>query len=169
VPGRDGQRAEDDAAPVGTVSLPLAIVWLHLLGVVVWVGGLMYQTHVLLPSTRHGDASAFAEAARRARPATWTAVAVIVLTGFYNVTRLGPVERVMESGAGLLLAGKFMLVLVAVAVAGQRDFAQVPRLQRALAEGGSPASALAAITWLDRIVLLLAAAILYLGLAISRA
>jgi putative copper export protein len=149
--------------------MPLAVIWLHLLGVVVWVGGLMYQTHVLLPSARRGEAAAFADAARRARPATWTAVAVIVLTGFYNVTQLGPVDRVMESGAGILLAGKFMLVLVAVAVAGQRDFAQVPRLQRTLVDGGSPAAALAAITWLDRIVLLLAAAILYLGLAISRA
>ena len=149
--------------------MPLAIVWLHLLGVVVWVGGVMYQTHVLLPSARRGEAAAFADAARRARPATWTAVAVVVLTGFYNVTRLGPVDQVMESGAGLLMAGKFMLVLVAVAVAGQRDFAQVPRLHRALADGESPGPALAAITWLDRIVLLLAAVIVYLGLAISRA
>jgi putative copper export protein len=151
------------------VSLPLVVVWLHLLGVVVWIGGLVYQTHVLLPSARRGGVAAFADAARRARPATWTAVAVVVLTGFYNVTRLGPVERVMESGAGLLLAGKFMLVLVAVAVAGQRDFAQVPRLQRALSEGASPGPSLVAIGWLDRIVLLLAAAILYLGLAVSRA
>jgi putative copper export protein len=151
------------------VSLPLVVVWLHLLGVVVWIGGLVYQTHVLLPAARRGGVAPFADAARRARPATWTAVAVVVLTGFYNVTRLGPVERVMESGAGLLLAGKFMLVLVAVAMAGQRDFAQVPRLQRALSEGASPGPSLAAIGWLDRIVLLLAAAILYLGLAVSRA
>ena len=44
-----------------------------------------------------------------------------MLTGFYNVTRLGALERVMESGAGLLLAAKFMLVILAVAVAAQRD------------------------------------------------
>ena len=62
-----------------------------------------------------------------------------------------------------------MLVLVAVAVAGQRDFAQVPRLARAVAAGDDPQPALSAIVWLDRVVLLLAVVIVYLGLAVSRA
>jgi hypothetical protein len=75
----------------------------------------------------------------------------------------------LESGAALLLAIKFMLVLVAVAVAGQRDFAQVPRLARAVAAGDDPQPALSAIVWLDRVVLLLAVVIVYLGLAVSRA
>ncbi|MBI1962958.1 MAG: CopD family protein [Candidatus Rokubacteria bacterium] len=151
------------------MTFPLVALWLHLLGVVAWIGGVMYQAHVLLPAARRGAAGAFADAARRARPVTWTAVALVTLTGFYNVTRLGPLERVMESGAGLLLAGKFLLVLAMVALAGQRDFAQVPRLARALAAGESPAAALAAIAWLDRLVLLCALAAIYLGLAVSRA
>ena len=57
---------------------------------------------------------------------------MVVLTGFYNVTLLGPLDQVLQSGAALLLAVKFMLVLAAVALAGQRDFAQVPRLARAV-------------------------------------
>src|SRR5712691_10188452 len=101
------------------MTLTLTTLWLHLLGVVVWLGGLLYQTHVLLPLARRGEAASFAEAARRQRPLAWTALAVVVLTGFYNVTRLGPLERVMDTGAGLLLAGKFMLVLAAVALAAQ--------------------------------------------------
>ena len=32
----------------------LLILWLHLLSAVVWVGGLVYQTHVLLPAARRG-------------------------------------------------------------------------------------------------------------------
>ena len=99
-----------------------------MLGVVIWIGGVAWQAHVLAPLARRGDARVFAEAARRARPVTWTAVSVVVLTGFYNVTRLGSLETVMQSGAGLALAGKFMLVLAAVALAAQRDFAHVPRL-----------------------------------------
>jgi uncharacterized membrane protein len=133
------------------------------------MGGLMYQAHVLLPAARRGGAGPFAEAARRGRPAAWTAIALVAATGFYNVTRLGPLERVMESGAALILGAKFMLVLAAVAVAGQRDFAQVPRLARALAAGDDPRPALSAIAWLDRIVLLLAVVIVYLGLTIARA
>lgn len=129
----------------------------------------MYQAHVLLPAARRGQVAAFAEAARRARPVTWTAIGVVALTGFYNVTRLGPLDRVMDSGAGMLLAGKFILVIIAVAVAGQRDFAQVTLLRGALSGGGDPAPTLRAIAWLDRLVLVLAAIVIYLGLAISRA
>jgi hypothetical protein len=102
-------------------------------------------------------------------------VAVVALTGFYNVTRLGSLEQVMASGAGLALAGKFMLVLAAVALAAQRDFAHVPRLVHATtpAPPGSPApedptSILRTIAWLDRVTLVLAMAIMYLGLFVSR-
>ena len=151
------------------ISLPLLALWLHVVGVVVWIGGVMYQAHVLGPAARRGDTALFAEAARRARPVAWTAVALVVLTGFYNVTRLGPLERVMESGAGLVLAGKFVLVIVAVALAAQRDFALVPRLRRVLAAGGDAAPVLRAMAWLDRVTLLLALAIVYLGLALARA
>jgi putative copper resistance protein D len=147
----------------------LLALWLHLLGMAIWVGGLAYQTHVLLPAARRGAAAAFADAARRSRPATWSAVGLVVVTGLYNVTRLGPLDRVMESGAGMLLIVKFMLVLVAVTLAGQRDFTQVPRLARVLAAGESAGPTLTAIGWLDRAVLLLTLIIVYLGLAVSRA
>jgi uncharacterized membrane protein len=151
------------------VTLALAAVFLHVLGVVVWIGGLAYQVHVLLPAARAGGASVFAEAAVRARPVTWTAVALVALTGFYNVTQLGPVDRVMQTGAGLWLAAKFTLAILAVAVAGQRDFAHLPLLRAALAGGGDPAPALRSIARLDRVVLAIAAVVIFLGLAVSRA
>ncbi len=151
------------------MTVPLVVLWLHLLAVVVWIGGVMYQAHVLGPAARRGAAAVFAEAARRARPVAWTAITLVVLTGFYNVTRLPPLERVMASGAGLLLAGKFILVILAVALAAQRDFALTPRLSRTLEAGGDAGPALRAIAWLDRLVLLLAAVVVYLGLAVARA
>jgi uncharacterized membrane protein len=147
----------------------LAILYLHVLGVVTWVGGLAYQTHVLLPLARRGAAEPFAAAARRARAVTWTAIAVVVLTGFYNVTQLGDLTRVMESGAGLMLAAKFTLVVLAVALASQRDFAQLTLLSAALAAKADPDRVLRAIARLDRMVLMLALIIVYLGLAVSRA
>jgi uncharacterized membrane protein len=151
------------------VSLALGVVFLHLLGVVVWIGGVAYQAHVLLPAARLGAATAFAEAAVRARPITWAAVTLVVLTGFYNVTQLGPVDRVMQSGAGLLLAAKFTLVILTVALAAQRDFAHVPLLRAALAGGGDPGPPLRAIARLDRTVLVLGLGAIWLGLAVSRA
>lgn len=151
------------------MSLRVLVLWVHVTGVVVWIGGLAYQAHVLLPAARGGDARPFAEAAGRARPVAWTAVGLVVLSGFYNVTQLGSLERVMASGAGLLLAAKFGLVIVAVALAAQRDFAQVPILAAAVRDGGDAASPLAAIARLDRVVLVLALVVIYLGLAVSRA
>jgi uncharacterized membrane protein len=150
------------------VSVALAAVFLHVLGVVIWIGGTMYQAHVLLPAARHGNAMPFAEAAVRARPVTWTAVALVVLTGFYNVTELGSLERVMQSGAGLMLAAKFTLVILAVAVAAQRDFAHVPLLRAALASAGDATAPLRTIARLDRIILVLAIVVIWLGLAVSR-
>jgi len=147
----------------------LVILWLHLVAAVAWIGGLAYQTHVLLPAARRGDVATFADAARRGRPATWAAIAVVVLTGFYNVTQLGPFDRVLQGGAGFMLAGKFVLVIAAASIAGQRDFAQVPLLRAALAGGTDPTSTLRTITRMDRVVLVLALIIIYLGLAISRA
>jgi uncharacterized membrane protein len=147
----------------------LVVLYLHVVAAVIWIGGLVYQTHVLLPAARRGEVAPFAAAARRARPATWTAIAVVVLTGFYNVTQLGDLKLVMESGAGLMLAGKFTLVILAVALSSQRDFAQVTLLNAALASGGDPARPLRSITRLDRVVLLLGLVVIYLGLAVSRA
>ena len=147
----------------------LVVLWLHVTSAVVWIGGLAYQAHVLLPLARRGDVTTFAEAARRARPVTWTAIGVVVLTGFYNVTQLGPIERVMQSGAGLMVAGKFILVVAAASIMGQRDFAQLALLRGALATGGDPQRALRAIERMDRIVLVIALVVIYLGLTISRA
>jgi uncharacterized membrane protein len=151
------------------VSVAFAAVFVHVLGVVVWIGGLVYQAHVLLPAARRGALAPFAEAAARARPVTWTAVALVVLTGFYNVTQLGSFERVMQSGAALALTVKLALVILAVALAAQRDFAQVPLLRAALAGGGDAATPLRAIARLDRVVLVLAVIVIWLGLAVSRA
>jgi uncharacterized membrane protein len=147
----------------------LVVLYLHVVAAVVWIGGLAYQAHVLLPAARRGAVGPFAEAARRARPVTWTAIALVVLSGFYNVTQLGDLSRVMDTGAGLMLAAKFTLVILAVALASQRDFAQVTLLNAAVASNGDPTRALRSITRLDRLVLLLALIVIYLGLAISRA
>jgi uncharacterized membrane protein len=147
----------------------LFVLWIHLLAGVVWIGGLIHQTHVLLPPARTGDVRPFLVAAQRARPITWTAIALVVLTGFYNVTGMGPLLSVMESGAGLALAAKFFLVILAVALASQRDFNQLGRLARSARSGEDPAGALTAIAWLDRIVLALGLTVIYLGLVVSRA
>jgi putative copper resistance protein D len=150
------------------MTVALVVVWLHLLGVVVWIGGVMYQAHVLMPAARAGAVAAFADAARRARPVTWTAVSVVALTGFYNITQVGPLEKVMDTGAGMLLVAKFALVIVAIAVGAQRDFARLPILTAILQSSGDVTTELKAMARMDRTVLLIAVIVMYLGLAVSR-
>src|SRR2546430_15780497 len=75
----------------------LVSVWLHVLGIVAWIGGLAYQAHVLGPAARRGGAGVFAQAPPRGRPIAWTAGAGVALTGLYNVTRLRPPQRGRES------------------------------------------------------------------------
>jgi len=146
----------------------LLVVWLHVAGVVVWIGGVASQRGALLVAGRGAGVGALLEMARRSRPITWTAVSLTVLTGFYNVTRLGPLAQVLEGGAALILAGKFILVIAAITLAGQRDFAQLPRARALLETGADPAPALRAMAWLDGLVLVLAAVVIYLGLTLSR-
>lgn len=143
-------------------------VWLHVLAVVIWMGGLAYQAHSLAPAARRGNPTTFAELASRSRPVSWAALALAILTGLYNITLLGSLEAVMESGAALALASKLILVLVIVSLTAQRDFAQIPRLRRALATSDDPTTPLAAIRRLDGITLLLALIVLYLGVFVSR-
>ena len=148
--------------------MTLFVLWVHVAAVVAWIGGVAFQLVALRPGAGAQPTRALLDGARRARPVTWTAVAAVALTGFYNVTTLGPAAQVIESGAALILAGKFILVIAAIAVASQRDFNQLPRALALLAAGADPTPALRAMAWMDRIVLALAATIIYLGLALSR-
>jgi len=144
--------------------MALTAVWLHVVGVVIWMGGLFYQSHVLLPAARRSGApQLLLQPALRARLVSWVAACLVILTGFYNVTQLGGVDRVMESGAGEALAAKFFVVLVMVSLTAHRDFAQLPRL----ASSNDPAT-LRTIAILDHIVLFLGLVVIYLGLAVSR-
>src|SRR2546422_801684 len=88
-------------------------------------------------------------------------------------SRVAPRLRPPTDGAGPAAPAPIMRLvsvwLHVLGLAAQRDFALVPRLGRALVEGQDPAHALRRIAWVDRLVLLLAVAIAYLGVAVSRA
>src|SRR5262249_61751927 len=74
----------------GVVSTSLLSVWLHLLGVVAWIGGLLYQAHVLGPAAPRGGAAPGVAQLRRARPGAWGALAPVLAAGFFKLTPLRP-------------------------------------------------------------------------------
>lgn len=146
--------------------LPL---WLHVVSATVWLGGLLFQSHILLPLlARGGPAEALAQAVRRSRRVGWTALALLVLTGFHHLTRLPAVAAMTESGVLKLLALKLFLVVVVLMLTAHRDFGVAARLIRAVAEGRDATQALRTLVRIDRVTLLLGVGLVYLGLAVSR-
>lgn len=146
--------------------LPL---WLHVLAAAVWLGGLLFQSHILFPLlAKKGLAETVASAVGRVRRVTWTALVLLVLTGLHNLTRLPPVATWGESGILRLLALKLFLVMVVLMLSAHRDFGLAARLIREVGAGRNPEQVLSTIVRLDRVVLLLGVILLYLGLAVSR-
>ena len=146
--------------------LPL---WLHVVSAAVWLGGLLFQSHILLPLlARGGLGKTVVEAIRRSRRVAWTALALLVLTGLHNLTRLPSVAAMTESGVLKLLALKLFLVVVLLMLTAHRDFGVAARLIRGMAEGRDATQALRTLVRIDRITLLLGVGLVYLGLAMSR-
>lgn len=134
----------------------------------VWLGGLLFQSHVLLPGLlRAGHARVGVELLRRARPVSWVALLLLLVTGLHNLSRLS-LSVLTETHVGTLLALKLLLVIVVLMLSAHRDFGLLSRLARKLEAGQEGARQLRAIAWIDRAMILLGAAVVYLGLAISR-
>jgi uncharacterized membrane protein len=135
----------------------------------VWLGGLLFQSHILFPLLARGaPGEPVAQAVRRFRRVAWTALGLLVLTGLHNLTRLPPVAAMVESGVLKLLALKLFLVVVLLMLSAHRDFGVAARFIRAVAAGRDEAAALQAIVRVDRVLLVLGVILVYLGLALSR-
>jgi hypothetical protein len=95
----------------------------------------------------------------RGRIVSWAAVGLVLVTGLENLR-----------GAGLTpwLVAKLGLVIALLSLAAHRDFALVPRAAREIERGVAPGLALAALRWLDRGLIVLAAAVLFLAVGVAR-
>jgi uncharacterized membrane protein len=137
----------------------LVVVWLHLLAAAVWLGGLVYASHLVVPRLAHGEGN-YAALLARGRLVTWIAVALVVATGLWNL------QHARWDSPWLM--AKALLILALVPLAAHRDFGILPRVVRALDQGTSPASAVAGLRWLDRITTLGLVLVLFLGVGLAR-
>jgi putative copper resistance protein D len=128
--------------------LYLLSVWLHLLAVITWVGGMAFLVLVVVPWLRRGDraqaAALLRDTGMRFRTVGWICFAIVAVTGTYNLwargVRLGNFAdadwRASPFGTAVLVKlGLFAAVLVLSAI---HDFAIGPRASDELV--GAPGS-----------------------------
>lgn len=141
---------------------------LHILAVVVWIGGIAAVTTVMFPAMRGADSaerqvSLFHQVERRFRPQARVAWLLVGVTGFYMVYVLDAWTRFaeprywwMQAMVGLWVIFGLMLFVIEPLVAG-------PRLERKLAT--NPAAALARMEALHWTLLVLSLLIIAAAVA----
>lgn len=150
-------------------ALVSLVAWLHLLAAALLLGGLFFQTHVFVPLVKAdpGCRLLWAKVLRQFRRIAWVTISLLIITGLVNLTRLPPAPLLFGSSAGRLLLLKLGLVILIFFIYAHRDFGVTSRLIRVLEASGDPVPLQAVLSWLDRIVLLLAITALLLGLEVS--
>jgi putative copper resistance protein D len=139
----------------------LIVRWVHVLSAITWIGGMLFIALVLVPVTRGLDDAALRtrlvqESGRRFRRIAWIALALLVVTGLLNLWQ----------APGLLWTARFHLkvglVGLAVILSAFHDYVLGPR---AGLPGADPTARLRA-SWIARLNLAVALAIVLLGLAL---
>jgi uncharacterized membrane protein len=119
------------------VSFQVFILWLHLLGVVVWIGGLCFQLLVIPPALSRLPSAV--EQLRshlrfevRFRAVMWPAAGLVLLTGLYNVMNLLYATTLaggrLPSAFVQRLSVKLLLVVLMLVLHAVQRFAVYPRL-----------------------------------------
>jgi uncharacterized membrane protein len=148
--------------------MPLTLITLHVLAVVVWIGGMLFLGLVLVPVLRgrpSAERAALLHAVgRRFLPIGWTALGTLLVTGTLLWSTRG-------FAVSLALAHKLVLVAIVLALSVLHDFLVGPRLVGLIARGEASGEAVRLrrrVALLARLNLLCALVVLILGLAVSR-
>lgn len=117
--------------------LYLVSVWLHLLAVITWVGGMAFLVVVVVPFLRRGDraqaAALLRDTGKRFRTVGWICFAIVLVTGTYNLwargVRFGSFLdadwRASPFGTAVLV--KLSLFVAVLLLSAIHDFAIGPR------------------------------------------
>jgi putative copper export protein len=162
-------------------ALYVLSVWLHILAATVWIGGMLFLVLVVVPWLRKQDRAVAAKLMRetgtRFRTVGWWAFAVLIVTGSFNLycrgVRLGDLTDAtwLTSPFGRAVAMKLALFVLVLAMSVVHDFVLGPRSTRVAEKDPRSPEALAlraAASWMGRVNVLLAFAIVALAVIIVR-
>lgn len=163
-------------------TLYLLSVWIHILSAIVWIGGMVFLSLVVVPVARRAElrgqiGSLLRWTGRRFRWIGWICFLLFILTGIINLSYRGYDWGDLWSGAlwggsfGQTLALKLALVAVIMAMSVVHDFLVGPRAT-ALMDRNPIAKETRrwrrAASWFGRVSLLLALIVVMLGVMLVR-
>ncbi|MCS7265231.1 MAG: DUF4149 domain-containing protein [Armatimonadetes bacterium] len=163
-------------------SLYFLSVWLHIIAATVWVGGMLFLAFVIVPLLRHPEiqpqrAKLLSLLGLRFRIIGWITLAILLVTGLYNVFARGFTFQDVFAGSlwegefGQTLAEKLVTFGVILLLSALHDFWVGPKAS-ALAKQGNPSENLEkwrkAASWIGRINLILALWMVALGVMMVR-
>ncbi len=163
-------------------GLYLFSVWLHILSMAIWLGGMIFLALILVPVTRRPEhrgqaASLIHWVGVRFRWVGWICLILLVVSGVLNVGARGFTWADLGSGRlwqgpfGRALGIKLLLVAVILLLSAVHDFLIGPRATALWqAHPGSPQALRLRrqATWIGRINLLLALIVVALGVILAR-
>ena len=147
-----------------------ALVWIHLLAAMVWIGGMVFLSVVLVPVLKRDGA--FAQYALRFRAVVWGAMGILVATGL--TLAAGRSIPLMEpSRWPTIFAAKIGLVTLLFTLTLLHDLVVGPRVRRSLGIPEAERSArdrvlLRYSVLVPRISLLVALLVLLLAVVLAR-
>jgi uncharacterized membrane protein len=162
-------------------TLYLLSVYLHILAVCVWMGGMLFLVLVVVPWLRRGEraqAAAFLrETGERFRTVGWVCFGVLIVTGTFNLwahgVRLSDFARAewLRSPFGGTLVWKLSTFALVLVLSAFHDFVAGPAATAAIAEDPtSPKTAAARrkASWLGRLNVLLGLMLIACGVMLVR-
>lgn len=163
-------------------GLYLVSVWLHILAATVWIGGMAFLVMVIVPTIRRPENRSIAarlvsETGLRYRTVGWTCLAIMLLTGIFNIGyrgyRWGDVwsGELWQGAFGTALAWKLGLVVAVGVLSAVHDFFIGPRAATVWMEAPDSTEALRLrklASRMGRMTALLALAVVFLAVAMLR-
>lgn len=163
-------------------ALYVSSVWLHIIAASAWIGGMLFLVTILVPmlrrpETRGHAAPLFHAIGLRFRGVGWVALSTLVVTGVVNLICRGYslsdifTGRVFAGPWGSTLAHKLALVAAVLVLGLVHDFFVGPTAVRLADEGADAARRerwRRAASWMGRITMLLALAIVALAVMLVR-
>lgn len=140
--------ASGHASDAGDFNIPEMIDWLHLVGAMVWGGGLLVLSTAILPGLvkqGSGAVRAIADIAARFSTIAGFAMAFVAVTAVYQERAYaGSVQSLAGSDYGRIVIAKIVLFLLLLLLGAFNRYIHVPRLRDRARATEEPGALLAA-------------------------